>query len=191
MKDFNKMAENVLKRRDAYVIERRIQMKKLTAIISCFCLCTIIGATIWIGGAFETPTTPNGDMTDTQNSGEAVPEQSYHYKINDGQFSAFVPGKVIAEDKIGDKISDVTLTAGWRDADDTAWLSQEKLRGEVYTINGIGNDVAVALKFIDKGEAVTTTHYYVIMDPNADLSAVEDYIIRTIAFNNAGDIVPE
>ncbi len=42
---------------------------------------------------------------------------------------------------------------------------------------GIDNNVAVALKFVDKGEAVTTTYYYVIMNPNADLSAVEEYII--------------
>ena len=43
------------------------------------------------------------------------------------------------------------------------------------------------MKFVDQGEAVTTTHYYVIMNPNADLSAVEDYIIAPIVPNNPGD----
>ena len=54
-------------------------------------------------------------------------------------------------------------------------------------INGVSSDVAVALKFLDKGEAVTTTHYYVILNPNADLSIVEEYIITPIVPNNPGD----
>ena len=114
-------------------------------------------------------------------------ESGYFYQINEGAYSTYVGGKVIAEDKIGNKIADVNLTAGWKD-DKGEWESEtEALRGEVYTINGVSNDVAVALKFLDKGEAVTTTHYYVIMNPNADLSAVEDYIIAPIVPNNPGD----
>ena len=54
----------------------------------------------------------------------------------------------------------------------------------MYEITGIDSGIAVALKFIDQGEAVTTTHYYVIMNPNADLTAVEDYIIAPIGSNN-------
>ena len=66
----------------------------------------------------------------------------------------FVGGKVIVEDKLGNKIADVNLTAGWKD-DKGEWTSEtEALRGELYAINGVSNDVAVALKFIDKGEAV-------------------------------------
>ncbi len=51
------------------------------------------------------------------------------------------------------------------------------IKTELVPLLGIDNNVAVALKFVDKGEAVTTTYYYVIMNPNADLSAVEEYII--------------
>ena len=114
-------------------------------------------------------------------------ESGYFYQINEGAYSTYVGGKVIAEDKIGNKIADVNLTAGWKD-DKGEWKSEtEALRGEVYTINGVSNDVAVALKFIDKGEAVTTTHCYVIMNPAADLTPVEDYIIAPIVPNNPGD----
>lgn len=114
-------------------------------------------------------------------------ESGYFYQINEGAYSTYVGGKVIAEDKIGNKIADVNLTAGWKD-DKGEWKSEtEALRGEVYTINGVSNDVAVALKFIDKGEAVTTTHYYVIMNPAADLTPVQDYIITPITSNNPGD----
>ena len=111
-------------------------------------------------------------------------ESGYFYQINEGAYSTYVGGKVIAEDKIGNKIADVNLTAGWKD-DKGEWKSEtEALRGEVYAINGISGDVAVALKFIDKGEAVTTTHYYVIMNPAADLTPVKDYIITPITPNN-------
>ena len=111
-------------------------------------------------------------------------ESGYFYQINEGAYSTYVGGKVIAEDKIGNKIADVNLTAGWKD-DNGEWKSEtEALRGEVYAINGVSSDVAVALKFIDKGEAVTTTHYYVIMNPAADLTPVQDYIITPITPNN-------
>lgn len=107
-------------------------------------------------------------------------KESYFYKVDEGKFSTYIGGKVINEDMLGEKISDVTVTAGWETwvgETITETVSTENLRGEVYSIDGVSNDVAVALKFIDKGEAVTTTHYYVILNPDADLSSVKEYII--------------
>lgn len=167
---------------DPQLIEEADQVKtrkikapwtKWAAVAACFCLCALIGFGVWQGGVIgnENPeTTVPGTV-------EVTYTDKYIYKVDEGPFSSYVGGKVIAEDKIGAKISDVTLTAGWKDLTKNEWLTEEKLRGEVYTIHGIANDVAVALKFIDKGDAVTTTHYYVIMNPDADLSAVEEYII--------------
>ena len=123
--------------------------------------------------------------TDTE-IGEAVYEKGYFYNVDDGIFSTYIGGKVIAEDKIGNILSNVSVTAGWKN-NTGEWIYTEKLQGEVYSINGISNDVAVALKFIDKGEAVTTTHYYVIMNPNADLTPVKDYIIIPLSPNNPED----
>ena len=123
--------------------------------------------------------------TDTE-IGEAIYEKGYFYNVDDGIFSTYIGGKVIAEDKIGNMLSNVSVTAGWKN-NTGEWIYTEKLQGEVYSINGISNDVAVALKFIDKGEAVTTTHYYVIMNPNADLTPVKDYIIIPISPNNPED----
>ncbi len=154
-------------------------MKKITILASCFCLCAILGIGAWQGGLFETEPTPGVD------AGELTPAESYVYEIVDGQFAEYIGGKVIAEDKIGHKLADVSLVAGWKNTPDGEWISQEALRGEVYSIEGISNGVAVALKFLDQGEAVTTTHYYVIMNPDADLSAVEDYIITSDIADNA------
>lgn len=122
---------------------------------------------------------------------ETTPEEThfhrqYVYRIDSGDFTTYVGGKVIDEARIGGKLGEVTLTAGWKDGEGE-WLSNESLRGEVYLIDGIPEDVAVALKFIDQGEAITTTHYYVIMNPSADLTAVEEYIIFPINPNDPGD----
>ena len=153
---------------------------KWGSIAACFAvmlMAVVVAVPMMFGG--DDPVPPIDD--------EYQYESGYFYQINEGAYSTYVGGKVIAEDKIGNKIADVNLTAGWKD-DKGEWKSEtEALRGEVYTINGVSNDVAVALKFIDKGEAVTTTHYYVIMNPAADLTPIQDYIIAPITPNNPGD----
>ncbi len=111
----------------------------------------------------------------------------YFYEVDEGPFSTYDRGRVVPDDKIGEKISDVTVTAGWETwvgSELSETVSTENLRAEVYAIDGISDDVAVALKFIDKGEAVTTNHYYVIMNPEADLTVVEDYKIPSAVYNN-------
>ena len=153
---------------------------KWGSIAACFAvmlMAVVVAVPMMFGG--DDPVPPIDD--------EYQYESGYFYQINEGAYSTYVGGKVIAEEKIGNKIADVNLTAGWKD-DKGEWKSEtEALRGEVYTINGVSNDVAVALKFIDKGEAVTTTHYYVIMNPAADLTPIQDYIIAPITPNNPGD----
>lgn len=105
--------------------------------------------------------------------------ESYVYRVEEGVYSAYASGKVIEESRIGEKLEDVSVMGGWRNNSDGTWISQEQLRAEVYAIRDISREVAVALKFLDQGDALTTTHYYVIMNPNADLTAVADYVIHT------------
>jgi hypothetical protein len=113
--------------------------------------------------------------------------QSYLYSVDEGPFADYIGGKVIEEEKLGEMIEDVTLTAGWKDHADKIWLTRESLRGEVYAIRGIDTDIAVALRFLDKGDAVTLNHYYVILNPEADLSSVEEYVIQTWIPNSPGE----
>lgn len=157
-----------------------IKWGSLAACFAVMLMAVIVALPMMFSG--DDPVPPSGN--------EFAYEKGYFYNIDEGAFSTYVGGKVITEDKIGNKIADVSVTAGWKN-DSNEWTSTEKLRGEVYAIDGISNDVAVALKFIDKGEAITTTHYYVIMNPNADLTAVEDYIIVPITPNNHGDEMEE
>ena len=134
-------------------------------------------------GCGQNNTEPEGDSaTVALGLGE-----SYVYSIDEGHFSSYMAGKVIDEAQIGEKLEAVSVTAGWRNNTDGTMLSQETLRGEVYSIREVSTDVAVTLKFLDKGEALTTTHYYVILNPDADLSAVSEYVIAPFAPNHPGD----
>ena len=149
------------------------------AMAACLAL-VVMAATVAMPTMFNNTDTPPTVGT------ESKYERGYFYHIDEGAFSTYVGGKVIAEEKLGGKIDDVSVTAGWRN-EAGEWLSNENLRGEIYLIDGVSSDVAVALKFLDKGEAVTTTHYYVILNPNADVSIVEEYVIAPIVPNNPGD----
>ena len=141
------------------------------------------------GGNDNTTTATNNDSTTQPAIGnESAFSETYVYNVSDGKFSTYVSGKVISEDKIDYKIADVSVAAGWKNSFDEQ-LTTETLRAEVYLIKGISKDVAVALKFIDKGDALTTTHYYVIMNPDADLTSVKEYLIAPHEPNNNGDEV--
>ena len=129
-------------------------------------------------------TSRNEGTSDESAGGENALEKYYTYEIDDGKFSAYIGGKVIAEEKLGNKTGNVTVTAGWKNGRDE-WISTEKLNAEVYALDGISEDVAVALRFIDQGEAITTARYYVILNPDADLSAVEDYVIKSVNTKSA------
>ena len=164
---------------------------KWSSIAACFVIVAVLLALapMMFGGEYSV--SPMNSVAPPINN-EGVYEKGYFYGVDEGAFSMYVGGKVIAEDKIGEKISDVSVTAGWKNGAGEWIDATEKLRGEVYTIEGVSEGVAVALKFIDKGEAVTTTHYYVIMNPNEDLTPVEDYIITLVpSISGESEFLPE
>ena len=129
--------------------------------------------------------TPNNG-TGNEGEGEFQLESYYDFEINSDTFTPYIRGKVIGVEKVGSKLESVTVTGGWKNAAGK-WISTEALNAELYEITGVDSGIAVALKFIDQGEGATTTHYYVMMNPNADLSAIEDYISAPIVPNNPGD----
>lgn len=140
---------------------------------------------------------------DTNGVGEGVGDPNYHgseaylyeaydYSVDEGRFSSYVKGRVISDDKVAEKIADVTVTAGWVRAEGLPQAEKEHARAEIYGIKGVSADTAVAIKFLDKLEAQLTTCYYVIMNPDADLSPVEDYIIESNpSWMNDGGEIPE
>ncbi len=97
----------------------------------------------------------------TTEAPEAAFYEAYCYSLDNSEYSDYISGKVITPDKVGEKIGDATVTAGWTYADGTMPVTEQ----------------LICIKFLDKGEALTTDHYYVQYNGFADLSAVADYII--------------
>ena len=112
----------------------------------------------------------------TNPSSESAFEKAYRYALNDPAYAAYLPGRVIAPEKVGEKLGETSATAGWQYADG-AVPETEELRCEIYRVAGVDPETAVCVRFLDKGEALTTEHYYVQLNPLADLSAVSDYVI--------------
>ena len=166
------------------------------------CICLIVTVLLSSGGM---KTAEDSAVAEAQNNGAVLDRaesdletyvetsttlvcgETYRYSIDEGDFADYVGGKVIDEEKLGEKIGDVTLSAGWHVNSDGTWKTQESLRGEVYVITGVPQEVAVALRFLDKGDAVTLDHYYVLLNPEADLSAVSEYVIPAYMPNNPGE----
>ena len=76
-------------------------------------------------------------------------------------------------------IGAVTVTGGWKVFGKIN--SRETLSADVYYIKGVSDDVAVCVKFNDKSDALTTTHYYVLINPDADATPVRDYDIGNVS----------
>ena len=96
---------------------------------------------------------------------------------DDGKFSTYEMGRGINAAKVGQKISDVTVTAGWYYCLNDEWNAKEHARAETYEISGVSEDTAVAIKFLDELEAEVTDFYYVIINPVADKTPVQNYVI--------------
>lgn len=137
---------------------------------ACFALAAVLVSQVMTSDVHNIETSLNARP-------ELSLERRYVYNIEQGEFRSYIGGRVISEERIGRKIGDVIVAAGWRNSVGQR-LNLEKLRGEVYQIDGVSSNIAVALRFIDKGEALTTTHFYVILNPDADLTLVKDYVIR-------------
>lgn len=110
---------------------------------------------------------------------ETVVSMNYTYYINSGKYKNYCPGKVVEKDKVGERIGSVTVTGYWEGfgAVSENKTQKETLSADAYYIKGVSDDVAVCLKFKDKGDALTTNHYYVVINPKADYSPVIEYII--------------
>lgn len=163
---------------DAYISKAHERSRKgiipWIAVAACVILLVLTQVPV-----IEKPT-----VEETEATGVGI---SYLYNISDGGFETYFPGKVIGEEKIGNKIGSVTVQAGWWSHGDQAWNTQETLHADVYEITGVSSEKGIALKFLDKGEALTTTHYYVQLNPRADLAGLEEYIIPQWKPNNPAD----
>ena len=177
----------------------RVSWVKWVSIAAALVLVVAMGVMILPGmlkgnEPVVTPDAPsvsgNGEgVSDSNYTGdETVLYEKYEYSVDTGKYSSYVQGKVIPDNKVGDKLEDVTVTAGWVRPEGLPQAEKEHARAEIYEIKGVSTNVAVAIRFTDELEAELTTCYYVIMNPSADLTPVQPYVITYTPFEqNDGD----
>ena len=177
--------------KDTYITEAHVEERKKAPLwikwgsVAASLVAVILMGSLVLRGQFWNEDLPATESVEAS-LGETAFGTRYVYRIREGLFAPYVGGKVIAEDRIGQMLESVTVSGGWI-TEEGQEPTDEILAGEVYTIKGVDPEVAVALKFLDKGDALTTTHYYVILNPQADLSPVEEYVIPAYMQNNIGD----
>ena len=144
------------------------------------------------GAAPEIDTEPAPAAPDTTDGSEAVPAPAtdppttpadeaafyckYTYFIVGSAFSDYRPGRVVEEEMVGDRLEEAVATGVYVYADGRT-EEDETLRCEIFALTGVAPEVAVCVRFIDKGKGLTTDHYYLMYHPAADTSAIEAYLI--------------
>lgn len=157
--------------------KRGIGLMKWGALAACFALM-LTASLLVLPRISDSADIPDDTEIGAQETNPAMYGERYVYRVNEAPFSDYIGGKVIEEEKLGEKIGAVTVTACWERGNEK--LSEESLRAEVYAIEGVSRDTAVALRFLDKGDALTLTHYYVILNTDADLTGLQEYVIGAI-----------
>ena len=171
----------------------KVSWLKWGSVAAAAVLIAVTGVTVLPGmlkgnGPADTPVTTQAGGNEGGEAvlpgNEAAPYSRYKYSVDEGKYSSYVQGKVIAARHVGEKLEDVTVTAGWVYMNGGEfWRADEHARAEIYEIKGVSTDTAVAIKFLDKLEAKITDTYYVIMNPEADLTPVSVYVINEEAFS--------
>ena len=123
----------------------------------------------------QTDSSPTTDAP-TNPKDEAVFYLRYTYFIVDSAYSAYRPGKVVNEEMVGDRLEAAVATGVYVFSDGRT-EEDETLRCEIFALTGVAPEVAVCVRFIDKGKGLTTDHYYLMYHPAADTSAIEAYLI--------------
>ena len=121
------------------------------------------------------PETDGETMPATQP--ETLPfSEKYVYSVDEGVYATYEGGRVIDASRIGAKLETVAVTGGWMNSVG-AMLTEEHVNAEVFEIEEISADIAVAIRFLGKLDAMTTEHYYVIYNPESDLTTIQEYVI--------------
>lgn len=132
----------------------------------------------------ETIPETDGEMI-SEADGETMPatqpetmfSERYVYSVDEGVYATYEGGRVIDASRIGAKLETVAVTGGWMNSVGTM-LTEEHVNAEVFEIDEISTDIAVAIRFLGKLEAMTTEHYYVIYNPESDLTTIQEYVIE-------------
>nr|MBQ6241892.1 hypothetical protein [Lachnospiraceae bacterium] len=150
--------------------------------------CLILGVLIWgvSGGLFRRTPVNTWEQWNAYlhpaKEPEAMLAEEYRARIAEGPYASWLPVAVCAENRVGEKIGDTVVKAAWTyvGLDGTVLREPEEekietLRAEVYSLRNISPETAVCLKYLDRGDALTLTHYYTFLDPAAAFAGPAEF----------------
>jgi hypothetical protein len=129
------------------------------------------------------PGTTNGSEAETTTTTDppTAPEDEvvyhllYTYTIVSSAFSDYRLGKSVGEEMVGQHLEDAAATGVYVHADGTV-QEDETLRCEIFALTGVDPEIAVCVRFIDRGKGLKTDRLYLLYHPDADLSSIEAYL---------------
>ena len=76
---------------------------------------------------------------------------------------------------IGEKLDEIKVRTGWY----LHWNDTERdvvtVKAEVYALRGVSTDAAIAVKYLEKGTAKTTEHYYAALNTEYEFSTLQSF----------------
>ena len=95
--------------------------------------------------------------------------------IDDPIYKNYISLRVIDPAHVGEKLGDTEIRSFWRNYLINEDTDLELLRAEIYAIKGISPETAVCIRYLDKGDALTTSHYYIYINPDDKPQDYEDF----------------
>lgn len=105
---------------------------------------------------------------------EGVLVEAWLRNISSEGYERYESRHTIAPEYVGEKLGDVEVyNRLYRYLDDTV-SGEEYLDAEIFRIKGVDPAASFCLRYIEQGEALTTTHYYVFSNQDASYRDLDD-----------------
>ena len=110
--------------------------------------------------AFENAPAPSSMVLHTTHIANEIVMEEYKARIAEGNYRDYMAGRAVEARFVGEFLEEITVEAGWQNGSGEAIGEKERLRARVYALRDIPPEKAVCLQYLDKGDALTTEHYY-------------------------------
>jgi hypothetical protein len=109
----------------------------------------------------------------------SVIESSSFAEIETKKYAKYDLGNAFPLDKsgefIGEKLDEIKVRTGWYVYYNDTETDVVTVKAEVYEIKGVSTDAAVAVKYLEKGTAKTTEHYYAALNTEYKFSTLQSF----------------
>ncbi|MBR6322592.1 MAG: hypothetical protein IKR59_06960 [Lachnospiraceae bacterium] len=149
--------------------EERKPAKKSAAFYTLLAACLalgVIGAALLGSSLYRKYGSPQGSGSEGDPRAETIQdemrfERQYMTTILTPEFADYHAVRVCDEAFVGEMLQEILVEGGWKNSDYEYIEEAETLRAVAYSLKDVPTETAVCVKFIDLGDALTTTHYYV------------------------------